>query len=419
MPTPLQPGRRTILKSLLLTSAGTVCSRAFANEPVSRHSALPAWTEGQFDIHHIDTARGNCTLLIFPDGTTMMIDAGDAGTAPEGTIQPTRPNASRRPGEWQARYALAHAPSPQLDYFLATHIHPDHVSGLADVDAAMPVATLIDRSFPVYAPNQQPSHAPFAKQYLDLLKLRTAQGRTVVSAQVGSPTQITPRKKPQQYGNFQARILSANGRVWNPRTQTVDAHLGTLPSGANTHGYENSFSVATRFTYGAFTYFTGGDLDADTFDGREPELDVEAPVVHAAGRTEVAVADHHGYFDACGPAFTNTLDAQAYIVLGWDIGHPGSAQMERMLGAWDLNGGKATHDVFVTSLLPANALLNRRFAPQLKSQQGHIVVRVAPGGGTYMIYTLDSSVESGAVTGIAGPYRSRSSAEDPARKGTS
>ena len=384
-----------------------MCSPALVGEQAQTRSSLPAWTEGHFDIHHIDTARGNCTLLIFPDGTPMMIDAGDAGNAPEGTILPTRPNPSRRPGEWQARYALAHSPAKELDYFLATHIHPDHISGLADVDASMPVATFIDRGFPQYAPNQQPSSAPFAKSYLELLSLRQRQGRTVQAARIGSTAQIQLRKRPSAYTDFRARILSANGRVWNPRTHAVDAHLNGIPAPGNAHGHENNFSVATRFEYGAFAYYTGGDLDADTSDGREPELDMETPVTRAAGRTEVAVADHHGYFDACGPAFANTLDAQAYIILGWDIGHPGSAQMERLTGAWDSNGGKATHDVFVTGLLPANALLNRRFAPQLKSQQGHVVVRVAPGGATYTIYTLDSTVEDGAVTGIFGPYTSR------------
>jgi beta-lactamase superfamily II metal-dependent hydrolase len=400
-----QLDRRTLLKSLALTAAASTCARAFAsNDETQLHTALPAWSEGHFDIHHIDTARGNSTLLIFPDGTTMLIDAGIVADAPAGTINPARPNDSRRPGEWIARYILAHAPQPHLDYFLATHIHPDHVGGLADVLAHVPIDTFIDRSFPNYAPGQLPSSAPFAQTYLALLREHAAK---VQAAQVGSTQQIVARKDPAHYPHFGARILSANGNIWNPATHTVDAHLANLPPAGNAHAYENNFSVATRFEYGAFSYFTGGDLNFDTFDGRVPALDTETPVARAAGRTEVAVADHHGYFDACGPAFVRALDAQVYIVPSWDIGHPGSAQMQRMLGAWDLNGERATHDVFTLELLPQNALLNRRFAAQLKSQQGHVVVRVAPGGRTYTLYTLDSTVEHGTITGIFGPYTSR------------
>jgi hypothetical protein len=81
--------------------------------------------------------------------------------------------------------------------------------------------------------------------------------------------------------------------------------------------------------------------------------------------------------------------------------------MQRMTGAWNDNGGKATHDVFALELLPANALLNRRFAPQLKSQTGHVVVRVAPGGSTYTIHTLDATTENGTITGTFGPYQCR------------
>lgn len=405
MTTRLQLDRRTLLKSLAFATLASTCAPAFAAENEQLHQPLPAWTEGHFDIHQIDTGRGNSALLIFPDGTTMLIDAGTVTNAPANTIPAAHPNDTRRPGEWIARYALAHAPHQRLDYFLATHIHPDHIGGLEDVAAQLPIGTCIDRAFPNYAPAQQPASAPFAQTYLDYLRRRSQNNQPVEAAQVGSTHQIVLRNKQASYPQFSARILSANGNVWNPTTNTIDAHLANLAP--SNHTNENIFSIATRFQYDRFSYFTGGDLDCDTEDGRHPNLDIETPVVRAAGRTEVAVADHHGYFDACGPAFTNSLNAQAYIIPAWDIGHPGSAQMQRMLGAWDSNGGHATHDVFTTDLLPANALLNRRFSSQLKSQQGHIIVRVAPGGNTYKIFTTDSTVENGNITGIFGPYTSR------------
>jgi hypothetical protein len=34
--------------------------------------------------------------------------------------------------------------------------------------------------------------------------------------------------------------------------------------------------------------------------------------------------------------------------------------------------------------------MNRRFAPQLKSRRGHVVVRVAKGGASYRILIVDS-----------------------------
>ena len=49
------------------------------DEEESNLEKLPAWQKGYMDIHHISTGRGDCNFMIFPDGTTMMVDAGDLG----------------------------------------------------------------------------------------------------------------------------------------------------------------------------------------------------------------------------------------------------------------------------------------------------------------------------------------------------
>jgi len=422
--TTLQLDRRKFLQGILYASATlTVPACALADTFIG--TPLPPWREGNFDIHHIDTGRGNSALLILPDGTTLMIDAG-AANAPQATSSEARPNASRRAGEWQARYALKHAPSNHLDYFVTTHIHPDHVgdvtpespfapdhgyqiTGISDIDALMPITTVIDRSFPDYG-SLPPYAAPYSTNYLAYLKSRTTSGRNVERAEPGSDRQVILRRAPANYPTFKARILSANAVVWTGKGQDTAARLPDLShSPSNAHGYENLLSIATRFQYGRFSYYAGGDLDCDTYDGREPYLDVETPVVHVAGRTEVAAADHHGYFDACGPEFVRSLDAQVYIVQAWDIGHPGTAQMQRMLGQWvdGVTPASEMHDLFTTDLLPANELLNRRFAGKIKSKQGHVIVRVDPGGDSYHVFALDSTHENGNITGVFGPYQSR------------
>ena len=42
---------------------------------------LSGWQEGYLDIHHISTGSGNATFFIFPDGTTLLFDAGDVDRA--------------------------------------------------------------------------------------------------------------------------------------------------------------------------------------------------------------------------------------------------------------------------------------------------------------------------------------------------
>lgn len=387
--------RRAALKSIVSLSLASFAPGGFAMLIDSDlHQPLPPRAEGELDIHHIDTGRGNCALIVGPDGTAMMIDAGAAEGVGVDTSGEPRPDGSRRPGEWMARYALRQVPSGKLDALAFTHVHPDHISGLADVEAVFSIRTIIDRGFPDYGQAQPPT-APYAVAYFDRLRARLARGQAVERARVGSVSQIhLPETK--------VRVIAASGYVWTGVGEGSETHLpdlSTIP--AADRPAENVYSLALRLSYGKFSYFSGGDLCFDTQDGRLPWWDTESPAARAAGRTEVATADHHGYFDASGPEFVRSLDAQAYIVQAWDVGHPGSAQMQRMVGDWP---GRKLHDVFVTDLLPANAVMNRRFAPKLKSQNGHVVVRVAKGGDSYRIFVVDSSRENGLVTGVFGPY---------------
>ena len=417
--------RESLLSRRQFTAAGLAACSARLLAQIGLESTtgtrLPAWSPGELEIHHIDTGRGNATFILAPDGTTILIDCGASADALD-VSAPPRPNGSREPGEWVARYALRCARAAvrtTLDYLIATHIHPDHIgdvkpgqkpdaggsfvgTGVSQVDQLMPAAVVIDRSYPDYG-LLEPLHAPFATNYLAWLDARAHSGKMVQRADVGSDSQVRLRS-PEKYASFSARILAANGRVWTGASgsRSIFPDLASL-SPADVPA-ENRCSIALRLSYGDFSYFTGGDLTADTRDGRLPWQDVESAVAVACGRVEVAVADHHAYYDACGPEFTQRLDAQAYVIPGWHVTHPASAPLERLLGAWP---GLPRHDVFSMEMLPANRLINARWLQQLKSTQGHVVVRVDAGGKSYRIFVLDSTQEDGVVTRVCGPYRSR------------
>lgn len=384
---------------------------------------LSPWSPGTLDIHQIDTGRGNSTFIVAPDGTTLLIDCGASNDSLDESA-PCRPNDSRRPGEWVARYALRHAKAAgrdSLDYLIVTHLHPDHVgnvpsgvaapagsgfipTGVSQVDQLMPAAKVIDRGYPDYE-RLKPANAPFAANYLAWLHARRSVDRAVEPLVVGTSRQITLKSAGNAF-NFSIRGLASNGRVWTgeeERSRSVFPELTTFKPSDSPD--ENSCSIALRLDYGPFSYFTGGDLTAATRDGRLPWLDVETPAVEACGRVEVALADHHAYFDACGPAFTHYLDAQAYIIPAWHVTHPGQAQIERLLGAWP---GAKVRDVFSTELLPANRLFNSRWAGMLRSTQGHVVVRVEPGGSHYRIFAVNSIQEDGPISFASKLYRSRS-----------
>jgi hypothetical protein len=60
--------------------------------------------------------------------------------------------------------------------------------------------------------------------------------------------------------------------------------------------------------------------------------------------------------------------------------------------------------VFATGLVQAASLADGRYSDRMLSQQGHIVVRVSPGGARYEVIVLDDDREDAAVKARFGPF---------------
>ena len=125
--------RRDFIKTTLLAGAGlylTDWQEAFAAGCKDKLAGKtwPGWKEGQFQIHFIYTGVAESMFLIFPDGTTMLLDCGDFDALARGPkAVPLLPNSSRHSGEWIARYVTRVNPAvTDVDYMLLSHYHNDH-----------------------------------------------------------------------------------------------------------------------------------------------------------------------------------------------------------------------------------------------------------------------------------------------------
>ena len=86
--------------------------------------AMPhSQTKEPLDIYFIDVEGGQATLFVSPTGESMLVDAG-GGTDTQGRLTDRDP---LRVIEVVTRAGLT-----QIDYFVATHYHPDHVAGYQD-----------------------------------------------------------------------------------------------------------------------------------------------------------------------------------------------------------------------------------------------------------------------------------------------
>ena len=381
---------------------------------------MEPWQRGFLDIHHISTGRGNSMLAICPDGTSIMVDAG-ATKGPTDALGPARPNDSRRPGEWIGRYALHHlrtTPKQELDYFVLTHLHGDHMgevtadspvssagdyrlTGVADVAELIPIRRIIDRGYPSYD-YPAPTTYDATLNYIRFVRSVAKHGTKVERLKVGSASQIMLQHEPTEYASVAIRNLAANGDVWTGQGEGVKQMFPPLSTlKPQQYPPENPCSIALRFGYGDFRYYIGGDLTCDTLFGTEPWLDVESAVAKVAGPVNVSAIDHHGYYDATGPEFVRDMRSRIYIIQTWHASHPALQVLDRLYSPILYSGDR---DVLATGLVHAASLADARLSDRMLSQQGHIVVRVSPGGKQYEVIVLDDTVEEGTVKARFGPY---------------
>ncbi|MGC4036863.1 MAG: hypothetical protein QM764_12970 [Chitinophagaceae bacterium] len=169
---------------------------------------------------------------------------------------------------------------------------------------------------------------------------------------------------------------------------------------------ENSLSLVFAIHYGPFIYYSGGDCPGNIFYGDAPWRDVETPVAKAIGEVDIATLDHHGNRDAVNEFQIKTFKPTVWIEQVWSSDHPGHEVLIRLTSPYLY---KAPRDIFATNMLEANRLvIGSLIDNSYKSQQGHIVVRVLPGGNDYYVIILDDSNKEMLVKKVFGPYRSKS-----------
>jgi len=384
---------------------------------------ISPWTPGTLEIHQISTGRGNAGLYIFPDGTTLLVDAGEIGKK-SGRHTPDRPDGSRRAGEWITRYichALRHDPAPKLDYALVTHFHEDHMgevsadtppaacgayrlSGLTEVGDKIRINKLLDRGWPDYL-YPAPLKGAFVTNYQAFAKWQIAHGGMAVEAfQPGRRDQVVLRRDAPRYPDFEFRNVGANGVIWTGTgtvTQACFPALDTVPR--EDWPDENMCGTSFRIRYGNFDYFNGADIRGIPYEGYPQWHDVETPVARAVGPVDAAILDHHGYVDSMNEFLVATLRPRVWVISVWDAAHPTGRVWNRLRSQRVYKGPR---DVFATDAHDA-ALTVIGGLSQLASRHGHIVIRVTPGGDEYRVLIVDDSNERYCITKVFGPYPSQ------------
>lgn len=400
---------------------------------------LPAWSQGWLYIHHISTGRGNATYFVMPDETTMLIDAGEADPEFAKIVAPLKafpplPDGEHSAGWWIADYIRRFAPAGRpvkLDYALITHFHTDHMgtvtpdkpmsrtgayrlAGITEVADLIPIGTLVDRAAPAYdypvdlrkcaGPGGLPgSNGLSLANYLAFADYRLKNGQAVVGLKPGALDQIKPAKA-DAYPTFHVRNIASSGVIWTgARDETQDY----IPKGAvKDCGFdENPFSNVLTVAYGRFKYYSGGDIPGVPNYTQPWWRDVETPVSAVVGPVDVMLLDHHGNRDTINENILRNLAPRVMVQENWLSPQPGEEVVTRMASKGLYPGPR---DVFSTGMAPeTRAAIGPIMDGLYKSYNGHVVIRVAPGGEQYEVYVLNDTDARRETVKRFGPYLSK------------
>ncbi len=393
-------------------------------DPGTPGRSMPVWTPGILDIHAINTGQGECTLVMMPDGTSMLIDAGECRPTTPNKVAPL-PDSITPPYVTYARYVrhfLAQAGRDSLDYILLSHFHTDHMgeirpdmprvpadsggyrlTGVSGVGHLLPFAVLIDRGWPNYDTPIPPVSKAFPN-YHKFALWYAGHGARVERFNPGSNRQITLRHDLSAYPTFEVRNLAANGVVWTG-IDTICRNYFPAPSSLPKADQpdENQCSAAIRISYGPFDYFTGGDLPAIT---RQPWQCLEIPVGDVCGPVEAMKSNHHMNYDAMGVPLLERLRPQVVVVHNCKAQQPDIEVLRRIQSQTRAYAGDVK-DVYSTNMHFATPYVAYPNTKKMPATQGHIVIRVLPGGKQFYVYSLNDRSSHYEINSAHGPYYSK------------
>jgi competence protein ComEC len=268
-----------------------------------KRTPLPPPSGKDLQVHVLDIGQGDSILITSPEGKHVLVDAGNNG---DGKI---------------ILDALSRHGVNQIDLFIATHAHADHIGGADEVMKKVKILKVLDSGIrPPSSGSSQNENSnqqrarrrgvtlPTTKSFEDFLKTIDETGAQYIKAEPGQSFDLG--------GGAVIRVLAPIQPFF-----TKDE----LRAGGNE---PNANSIVARLDYGDFSMLLTGDAEAQTEDRLiQSGANVSAKILKVG---------HHGSKYATSERFIRNVKPEVAIISnGMDnrYGHPSQPALDRLKAA--------------------------------------------------------------------------------------
>jgi beta-lactamase superfamily II metal-dependent hydrolase len=278
------------------------------------------------DIYFVDVEGGQATLVVPPSGSALLVDAGWSGVN----------------GRDADRIAAAakQAGVAKIDHLVVTHYHRDHVGGVPDLAAKIPIGTFVD-----HGPSVESGEQP------DALFRAYAQVRDK-----GRHLQVKPGDTIP-VPDLDVRIVAAGGAL---TTTPLPGGGAANPLCADfkpkdTDATENARSVGMVMTFGRFRMLDLGDLTWNK------EHDLVCPN-NLLGPIDLYLTTHHGLDQSNAKVLVHAIRPRVAVMnngakkggtpAAWEVVHgaPGLLDLWQIHTAVDAGADHNVAEPFIANL---------------------------------------------------------------------